>query len=564
MTGNQAPRSHARSTPGLLACLLALAATVAACSPGDEQLEQLDRLALERPPRFETLEPAVREQFDARRDRLKRMLRDSTVTADSALGIAWGELGQWFHVYRYPDSAMHCYRQAVRLDPDEPRWPYYLGMLEREAGELEAAESAFVSAVERAPTTTAALLRLAELKRQLQKDTPAESLIRQALSQSPDHFGANIAMAQLHLQNQEPRRAIERLQPLEADAGLAQGHVQFLLSQAYRMLGDSERARQHLHRVPAGGSEPPPLAGDDPWLDALMAGNISSNRLTRLGMRAYRRGDFRSATLHTGRAAELNPDNAELRANYAAALLGAGRMDLALGQAQTALRLDPRLARAHLVEAGSLLGIGKRTQARNALLRALELDPDLREARQRLGQLYQQSGETALAIEQYAVLRTNNDGGEQVRFWHAALMASLDRYAQALATVEEDLRMLPRSRLLELLRVRLLAAADDEAVRNPEAAAELLLQLDTGDLDVYHAETAAMVAAAQGDQQLAIAWQSRALDALGRRPQGRASHTVRRRLALYREGLICLDPWEPNEALNTTPIAAINKANIQE
>ncbi len=514
-----------------------------------------EHLSLSPPPRFETLEPAVQRQFDNLSARLSGLQETSAPDSPARIGQAWGELGQWFHVYRYPDSAIRSYRTAANLDPDEPRWPYYLGMLAVESGQLDMATIAFEQSLERAPEAPATLLRLADLKLTLRQPQAAEAYIRRAQSLIPDHLAATIALARLHLQNDDASAAIVVLQSLLTRAESVPGHVHYLMAQAFRRLGEIEQARHHLDRVPEGESEPVPLAGDDPWLEQLIAGNISSDHLTRLAARAYRQGNFRAATGHSGRAARLNPDNPELRTNFAAALLALGRSDLALRQIHIALQQNPDLPRAHMVKASSQLQMNDLPGARDTLLRTLELDPDMREARQILGRVHHSMGETELAIDQYADIRRRSGQFEQVRFWHAALTISLAHYGKALAALDEDLAVLPGSRLLQLLRIRILAAADDGLVRHPARAAELLIQLDENTPDVYYAETAAMVAAAQGNHELAVGWQGHAVEALESMANDRASHIARRRLTLYEERLACLTPWELTEILITKPVS---------
>lgn len=509
---------------------------------------------LQPPPRFEQLEPAVRQQFVELSRRIVHAREASPAHANAETGGFWGKLGQWFQVYRYPDSAMRCYREAIRLDSDDPRWPYFLGMVAVEAGRLEEAASAFEAAVQRAPDSTSALIRLADLMLAQRRPERATDLFNRALELEPGNPAATIGLARLHLQRQEPDEALDLLRPLLTPDTRALGHIHYLMAQANRLLGNHEQARHHLGQVPEGDEDPRLRAADDPWLDELVAMNISSNQLTRLGMRAYRQGNFPAAAVHSGRAARLNPDNPELRTNYAAALLALGRARDALQQSRRALEQNPNLARAHLVKAGSHRRAGDPIAARDALLQALALDPDMRDARQQLGRVYQALGETELAVEQYAELRTRSGEFRQVRFWHAALLASLGRHEESLAALEEDLATHPRSHLLQLLRIRILSAATLDAASDPERASRLLPAIDVEQADVYYAESAAMVAAALGRYEQAVDWQRRALQALESLPRSEGARIARRRLTLYEEGKACRTPWERDEALITKPV----------
>ncbi|WP_181918796.1 tetratricopeptide repeat protein [Wenzhouxiangella sediminis] len=506
---------------------------------------------VEQPPRFEELEPAIKDQYARLREELDRL--HSAGAPEAARGKAWGEMGRWFHIYRYPDSAMLAYGQAARLDPREPRWPYYRGMLAVEAGRLDQAADSFRAAAELAPRSSATRVRLADLWLEQRESGTAEAMFEAALEIDPRNLSAGVGLARIHLQRQQPKAAIERLTPLLGRNDRGDGHIHYLLGQAYRMLGRVEEARTHLAQV-AGQEMPPlPVASVDPWLDELLAINLSSNHLTRLGQRAYRQGNYQLSAHHSGRAARLNPDNAELRANYAAALLALGRTIAARRQIEATLRQAPDLARAHLILGGIEQKEGNWLEAENALLHALELDPGMSDARKQLGRLYQRTGQLDKAVESYSGLRTRFSESGQVRFWHAALLTAAGRHREALAALEEDLEIASGNTRLELLRIRLLAAANDPGLRDPRRAEQLLSALSQDSAHVFYAETAAMVAAANAQPQRAVNWERRALAALEALQIAPATQIARRRLVLYSENRITPSPWEREEVLVVKP-----------
>lgn len=526
---------------------------------GDKEGPTSSAAAVSDPPGFELLEPAVQAQFASLRDRLEATRRETGPASAAALGQAWGALGEWFHVYRFPDSAIRCYLEATPLDTIEPRWPYFLGLLQVESGRLEAAAEAFSTSIQRDPGVNAARIQLAELHAKQRRIGAAEQLYLEALRRVPGESSARLGLARLALEQRQPERVIALLEALgpEDAAMIADRH--YLNGQALRMLGEPDRARHHLDQLPEDYARRTPVGAQDPWLDALHSINLSSNHLTQLGHRAYGRGDFVSAALHAGTAARLNPENPELRTNYAAALLALGRIDTASEQIDQALRQSPRLARAHLVRGSVLLRSGDHPGAREAWLQAVAIDPELTEARRQLGRLHQRIGDFEAAIEQYAVLRSRPEELREVRFWHAALLSALGRHRQALTALDEDRTQVPDGRALELLRVRILATTEDPAIRAPQQAAALLEALPRDSIDVLRAETEAMVAAAQGDPARAIEWQLRAIAALETLPADEHLKIARRRLALYRESEVCTSPWERAESVIIKPVPTSNE-----
>jgi Flp pilus assembly protein TadD len=77
----------------------------------------------------------------------------------------------------------------------------------------------------------------------------------------------------------------------------------------------------------------------------------------------------------------MKPDDAALRNELVAALLGEGRAAEALAHAQLAVQLSPDSANAHCNLGAALLGLEQKRESAAAYRRALELDPDSQAAR---------------------------------------------------------------------------------------------------------------------------------------------------------------------------------------
>jgi tetratricopeptide (TPR) repeat protein len=536
--------NQGRSISRLKQCaLVAVVLFVAACSePADDPVP-----APAVPPGYEQLEPAVRSQFVALMSDWRRAATAENRSED-ALGAAWGALGQWLHVYRFQASAITAYSEAARLDADEPRWPYYLGILLMEEGRLDQAESAFRSSLARADRHPAPSVALADLLLQTQRIEEATGIYLQILATDPGHLPSRVALARLALQEADPGGVVERLQSISEDAGPYQRDVDYLLGQAYRRLGRPEQARVHLERFQGSSRRPGAAVRDNPWMRELGALDISANNLSRLGQAAYRQGRFVEAARHSGRAARYNPDDPEILANYASALMALRRFADAREQIERALALDDGLGRAHMIHGKLLLEFGERKAAEDALARAIRIDPDLKDARRVLGRLLHRRGEIELAIEQYAELRARSRSLDQARFWHAALLFVDGRTEAALRALDDDLAIHPDHRELALLQARL-------SMSDPDRARAIVagVSSDDGEMSLFELETRAMVAAAQGRFAEAVGLQERAVEvseSADSRVMRRTSGDIaRRRLTLYREGRPCLAPWELREVL---------------
>jgi hypothetical protein len=126
-------------------------------------------VAIDPPHDLDQVDRAVREQFDGIWDELQAAEAGSHSRVDRA--EVWGTLGKWFHIYRYASSAVVCYEDARRLDPTNPRWPYYLGLVSEESGDLEEARDQYATAVELAPKNVEVRIRLGDLALRQQDST---------------------------------------------------------------------------------------------------------------------------------------------------------------------------------------------------------------------------------------------------------------------------------------------------------------------------------------------------------------------------------------------------------
>jgi tetratricopeptide (TPR) repeat protein len=539
---------------GCIACVgLTLLLLLTGC--GSPARPSMDEEAVSPPPDLVQLDEAVRRQFDELWRRLAA--RDDRDDA-AAGGAVWGELGQWFDIYGYDDSAGTCYRNARLLAPSEPRWPYYLGRLEESAGDLEAASTWLNTAAELAPHEAGPRLRLADMALKLGNVDRAAELYDELLCDRPRSPGGLYGRARVALARGNAAAAVadlERLAGSQPDAV----EVRYSLAVAYRALGDDERAATELARVPEDNLDQVALDLDIPWDDELARMDRGARGFTRRGVRAFRRGDRERAVVLLSRAVESDPNGPEKRINYAIALRETGRWRQAAGQLREALTLaEPgtELASKAHIELGRLLASrGRLAPAAAQLESTLATDPRSVPAHVELGDIARCRGHLDEAHAHYAEARELNPGSPTLCFWNAAMLAATGRHGDAVTTLEEDLQVLGGDRLLGLLLARVLATAPDPSRADLEQARRLVDAAGASP-DVMFAETMAMVAARDHRRNAAVAWQLAAVNALdGIRPRA-VAHTARRRLILYQQGDVCDRPWEEREAVVLAPVEA--------
>ena len=186
------------------------------------------------------------------------------VRADRRSSQAWGRLGMLLKAFEFPDPAETCLREAEKLDPKEPRWPYLQATLSRAR-----TTSTILDAFRR----TVALcgnepemprLRLARLLAENGQENEAQEQLDQLLRAKPDFAPAQLLRAQLSDRQHEWNEALKRAQRITASPYTAKA-AWTLLSSLHRRTGDTNAAvlasRRALTAAP--DATPPDLFEDE-------------------------------------------------------------------------------------------------------------------------------------------------------------------------------------------------------------------------------------------------------------------------------------------------------------
>ena len=526
-----------------LGCALCLA--IGACSSGDGSSRGEGRYPdLPEPMALETMDRSVREQYAELRGTLDRLRR----TADPEpawLAEAYGKLGMWGQTYRDEALARHAYTTAQRLAPDDPRWPYYLGVRQAAGGDPKVARGAFERALELAPGDVAILIRLGELELELENYERAEELLQQVLRIAAEHSRARLGLGQIALARGDAALAVEHL---EAALGAGEAHaaVHYPLGLAYRALGELDKAEKHLQKGIDGKKETGRvrLGVRDPMMAELSRMNVGERKFRKAARRSLKSGDSERALRQLHRAIAAEPNKPTPHVALARALARIGESEEALAEFDRALELGAT-ASVHR-DAGTYLSrLGDLDGAREQLRLAVAKDPKLWQAHRQLAfiAIWSDGTEKGLDeslshLERAIGLRPHSAGMRLVR---AKALMTFRRFDAATRALEEDLSIMPDDVPLRLLQARLLSTTPDDELRDGQGALELARGLAQEPYSATLAETFAMAYAALGDQERAVAWQKAALEAAG------DFRWMKDRLERYEKGQRCLIPWRKRE-----------------
>jgi tetratricopeptide (TPR) repeat protein len=231
----------------------------------------------------------------------------------------------------------------------------------------------------------------------------------------------------------------------------------------------------------------------------------------RLAVAYLRLGDFETAQSHYRKALELNlepSDEAQVHHHLGVIESQIGSLDHAVEEYRTALALDPALVAARLDLASALDRLGRHQEATELFRQVIEVDP--RNIRARRGE--------------------------------AEALISMGRWQEACQLLEEGWRAVPES--VELLHAlaRLLATADDPAVRNGERALDLAQRTLRAGTTPSRLETLAMASAEAGLFEDAVMLQRRVIYMVTMEGRTEVLPRLEANLARYLAGQACCAP----------------------
>ncbi|MFW6012091.1 MAG: tetratricopeptide repeat protein [bacterium] len=493
-------------------------------------------------PDLAELEPAVAEQLTATRRQLQGLINAEGTDRASA-AEAYGELGRLYHAYDFTGAAEPAYVNALQLAPEDHRWAYYLAYLYQQQGKFEHAEALYGRALE-IRQTPAAMIHLAEVYLDLERPDDAERVLRHALSGAPELPSAHALLGQVALSRKEYGLAVEYLEAA-LEAVPEANRLHYPLAMAYRGLGETDQAQEHLEQRGEVGVRP-----HDPLLDELQELKRGERIHVLRGRTAFRAGDYVAAIEAFRQAVEESPESVPARVNLGSALGQANDRIGAVHHFRKALDVDPDNATAHY-NLGVLLGQGggrdgTHDEALEHLRRAAELEPRDGEIHRELARALERRGRTEEALETYREAAGLAPYDVDGRLGEVQLLVDLGRLEEAFERLDEAHALMPREPRVVNALARFLAGSPEPSLRDGERAHELADRLFEIQPTAAHGETVAMALAQLGRCDEAAAMQRRLVEAHREAGETGSLEALERTLARYEAGPPCRPPGGEN------------------
>ena len=285
-------------------------------------------------PVIENLEPLVQQQFREARQALDLLLAHELSTP-ATLERAFGEMGQQYFAYGLIEAASACFRNAQTLQPEDFRWPYYLGALAQREGRLDEANAYLEQAIRLNTDDVPSLLRLGQIALDQNSLVGARRLFEQALEVDSQSAAAFYGLGRIATAEQAFQEAVDQYQRALAAQPDATA-IYHPLGLAYRQSGDLEEAQTHLAR--AGIT---PVRFEDPLMEELRRFVSGVRGYLLAGSQAIQEGDFERAVEAYRRAVDIDPQNAMLHGTLGTLLAQLEFHDEARVSLRRAIELDP-------------------------------------------------------------------------------------------------------------------------------------------------------------------------------------------------------------------------------
>lgn len=384
------------------------------------------------PPQVSTagLEPAIVDLLST---------AAAEVRASPRSGAAWGKLGLALQPYEFKTEARHCFEQAGRIESDNPRWPYFLGLLL-----LQEDPTAGITRLRRAAElnrgrTDAPRLRLAQALMEQGQLEDARQTFAALLEAHPAHAPARLGLAQVNLTLGKLADSSNQVAQCLNDVHTAKG-AHTLLAAIQQRLGQSAGAQTTALKA---ARLPPDRPWPDPFHDEAAQFHV--------GRKAF--GDRGQQMLDQGRVEEALPLIQRLVTQYASAPEGW----LLLARARFELKdcaASERAARQHLqlqadsVNGQAQLGLAllcqeQYAEAGSAFEKVIQLKPDFGEAHFNLGFARARTGRAMEAIPCFREAIRYNPNFVDPYITLADLLHQLGQSEEAVAHLRRALELDP-------------------------------------------------------------------------------------------------------------------------
>ncbi|HUI76583.1 MAG TPA: tetratricopeptide repeat protein [Bryobacteraceae bacterium] len=349
--------------------------------------------------------------------------------AQPSSGQASGRLGMVLHAHSLYQPAMLSYQRAIRLEPKEFAWRYYLALVLQQISQPDKALEAFSAALRIRPDYAPAVLRRGDLLFQMGRFQESAAAYESVLAKDPASADALYGLGRVRYA-QHDMSAAEDLYRRASQAYPKFGAAYYGLAMAGRSLGhDADSAKNFELSKRFTGDHP---STSDPLLSQMGALTTGVFRRFEQANSLAKQGDMEEAARLNEEVLARDPDNLSALLNllYLARFLNRfdNQVDTLYSRAQ---RIDPRVPLIYDYYGVVMVREGKYEAAMAALRKALDLRPNYAEPHKWMGEVLERQNQIAGAIENYqlALAAEPSDRATQMKLWWDLIIQGRGREA---------------------------------------------------------------------------------------------------------------------------------------
>ena len=347
-----------------------------------------------------------------------------------------GDLAMLLQAHSQFEHAEAFYSRAQRQAPLALNWTYYLGIVQQRQGKHEEAVANFRTALKLDSSYGPAHLRLAESLLALGQLDEAGELYESIAEEYPGIAETHYGLGRVLAAKGDAAGSVKQLERA-CELGPQFGAAHYALALAYRDLGQSEKAKQHLaiyEQHPYDAPVPP-----DPLMAEVTALDVGAYVHLRRGIDFEKAGRIAEAIAEHEKAIELVPNLVRARMNLVILYGRTHNFEKANEHYQAALKAGARRAELHYNFGVLAFESNRIREATAAFTEALKLDPQHPFAHNNLGYLLEAEGRLGEAERHYRLAVKNKPDYRVAHFHLGNLLAQKGRLWEAIAEFQQTL-----------------------------------------------------------------------------------------------------------------------------
>jgi tetratricopeptide (TPR) repeat protein len=364
-------------------------------------------------------------------------LRDAILTArgqavaEPKNGQASGRLGMVLEANALYPTAVLAYQRAIRLEPKEFAWQYYLALTLQQLSRMDEALDAVSAALRIRPDDVPAVRKRAELLFKLGRFQESRTTLESLLGRDPKSAATLYALARVRYAQEELSSA-EDFYRRACEAYPTFGAAYFGLAVTEKRLGhDAESAKDFILAERYKGDSP---EAGDPLLNQMLS--LATGVLNRVlqAQQLVQQGEFEEASRQFREVLKRDPDNLDALLNllYLAPLAGQPSAEDVETWYAKAHRIAPQNPQLYLYYGTALVRLNKFDGAVTALNKAIELQPDYAEAHLFLGGVLEQANRPDQALAHYRLALASQPSYRPAQLQLGRMLVNLHRDREAI------------------------------------------------------------------------------------------------------------------------------------